>query len=161
MTQKTDKSKNRGRKPKQQESQVNQQEALTLETNYEVENHEKEKDINTTDNSYKDYANKTKNNNTMTNMFLTKTAQHIMNRFYELYGYAIKGDTCRRIVQIAQSYATRENINIQGDIQEIKITELYDNILNVLSLGYIPSPLDNTYNNILIRAIIDKYKVYP
>lgn len=97
----------------------------------------------------------------MPNMFLTKTAQHIMNKFYEMYGYIIKGNTCRRIIQIAQSYASRENINIQSDIQEINITELYDNILNVLSLDYIPSPLDNTYNNILIRAIIDKYKVYP
>jgi len=159
MAETTDKNKSRGRKPKQQEVQLNQQEALTIETNYEAQKHENEKNIETPDKSSKDIANKTQNNKTITNIYLNNTAQRIMNRLYELYGYSIKDNVCRRIVQTAQTYASRENINIQDNIQEINLIELYDNILNILSRGYIPSPLDNTYNNILITAIIDKYKI--
>jgi len=159
MIETTDKNKSRGRKPKQQEVQLNQQEGLTIETNYEAQKHENEKNIETSDKPSDDIAKKTQNNETIPNIYLTNTAQRIMNRLYELYGYSIKDNICRRIAQIAQTYASRKNINIQDDIQEIKIAELYDNILNILSRGYTPSPLDNTYNNILITAIIDKYKV--
>jgi hypothetical protein len=159
MAKTTDKNKGRGRKPKQQEVQLNQQEGLTIETNHESQKHQNEKDIETSDKSIEDIAEKTQNNKTIPNIYLTNTAQRIMNRLYELYGYSIKGDVCRKMIQTAQSYASRENINIQDDIQEIKIAELYDNILNILSRGYAPSPLDNAYNNILITAIIDKYKV--
>jgi len=159
MAETTDKRKSRGRKPKQQEVQLNQQEGLNIETNHEAQKHQNEKNIETSDKSIEDIAKKTQNNKTIPSIYLTNTAQRIMNRLYELYGYSIRGDVCRRIVQAAQSHASRENIHIRDNIQEIQITELYDNILNILSRGYTPSPLDNTYNNILITAIIDKYKV--
>jgi len=159
MAKTTDKNKSRRRNPKQQEVQINQQEGSTIETIHELQKHENKKNIETSDKSSENIAEKTQNNKTIPNIYITNTAQRIMNRLYELYGYSIKDNVCRRIVQIAQTYASRENINIQDDIQEIKIAELYDNILNILSLGYTPSPLDNTYNDILIRAIIDKYKV--
>jgi hypothetical protein len=166
MTEQNTERRNRGRKPKQQETQLNQQETqlnqqeeLPVEAKYEVTNHEQDKNVETAENFYEDTPKKTENNNTTSDMLLTKTAQRIMNRLYEIYGYTIKGDMCRRIVQTAQSYASRENINIKDDIKEINIAELYNNVLNVLSLGYVPSPLDNTYNSLLIKAIIDKYKV--
>jgi hypothetical protein len=166
MTEQNAERKNRGRKSKQQETQLNQQETqlnqqeeLPVEPKYEVTEHEQDKNVKTTGNFYEDSSKKTENNNTIYNTFLTKVAQRIMNRLYETYGYTIKDDMCRRIVQTAQSYASRENINIKDDIKEINIAELYNNVLNVLSLGYVPSPLDNTYNSLLIKAIIDKYKV--
>jgi len=158
MTRTTGRSDNRSRKSKNQETQLSQQERTSIESASEAPSRENEKNIETLD-SPQDTTKKIQNDKTIPNAFLTKMVQRIMNRLCELYGYSIKGDVCRRIVQAAQSYASRKNINIQDSIQEINILELYDSILSILSRGQVPSPLDNTYNDILIAAIVEKYKV--
>jgi hypothetical protein len=159
MSETTNKSQNRRRKPKKQDTQLNQQESSTMETSYEVKNQEEEKNIETNNKSAKDTGNENQSDKPRPNAFLATMARRIMNRLYELYGHNIKGDTCRRIIETARAYANTGNFKIQDNIQEINTTELYENILNILSLGYLPSPLDNNYTDILLRAIIDKYKV--
>jgi ATPase subunit of ABC transporter with duplicated ATPase domains len=164
MSETTNKSQNRRRKPRQQDTQLNQQDGLLQEsssmgTNYVTQNQKEEKNMEKSDKSSEDTKNENRNNEPKPNAFLVTIARRIMNRLYELYGYSIKDDTGRRIIEAARAYASTRNIKIQDNIQEINITELYGNILNILSLGYLSSPLDNNYNDILLRAIIDKYKV--
>ncbi len=120
-------------------------------------NQENEKNIKTPEN--KEKSKDQQDNKTIPSSFLANMANSIINRLHRIYGYSIKGDRCRSILKTAQSYARRENIKLQDHINEIYIRDLYPNILNILSLGYIPSPLDNTYNDILVRAIVDKYKI--
>lgn len=178
MSETTNKRQNR-RKPKEQDKQINQQEGLNpkssiIERNCEAKDQKKDENIESSNKLYDNTENKNQDNKSKPNTFLTRInqsdkpstnvflatmARRIMSRLYELYGYSIKGDTCRRIIEEARSYAIRENVNIQDNIQEIKTAELYDNILNVLSLGYLPPSLDTNYNDILLRAIIDRYKV--
>ncbi len=181
MPRRSSKNNNQETHPQNQETHLTQQNNITTEQNLETINQENEERAETFDSiedknknteadskenekNVETYENKEEANNrqdrrTKPNLFLTKMANRIMSRLYEIYGYSIKGDRCRSIVEIAQSYARREKVTIQDNISEIYIPDLYNNILNILSLGYLPSPLDNTYNDILIKAIIDKYKI--
>jgi len=92
------------------------------------------------------------------NTFALTLANRVMTRIYELYGYNIKGNTCKAIISQAQKYAKSHNITINTDIETIYIHELYDHIVNLISNGYMISTLDTTYNDIFIRAVIERYK---
>ncbi len=164
MTQTKSRSRNKNKKSENQETQLNQQEEIIIQASSETneanepKSYENEEIIEAS-NVTKDTTEKNRNKENINNPFLTTMANRIMSRLYELYGYSIKDDLCQRITKRAQAYASRINKKIKDDIKEINIPELYDSILNILSRGHFPSPLDNTYNEILIRAIIEKYEV--
>jgi hypothetical protein len=90
--------------------------------------------------------------------FVGDLANRVMVRIYELYGYSIKGDLCKIIISRAQQYAKANNININTDIEAINTHELYDYIVGLISNGYNISPLDTTYNDIFLRAVVERYK---
>ncbi len=92
------------------------------------------------------------------NTFAPTLANRVMTRIYELYGYNIKGNVCKTIISLAQQYAKERNITINTDIETINTHELYDHIVNLISNGYRISPLDTTYNDIFLRAVIERYK---
>lgn len=92
------------------------------------------------------------------NTFAHTLANRVMTRIYELYGYNIKGNACKTIISQAQQYAKSHNITINTDIETIDIHELYDHIVNLISNGYRISTLDTTYNDIFLRAVIERYK---
>lgn len=92
------------------------------------------------------------------NTFAPTLANGVMTRIYELYGYSIKGNACKTIISQAQQYAKERNITINTDIETINTHELYDHIVNLISNGYSLSPLDTTYNDIFLRAVIERYK---
>jgi len=161
MTQTKGRSRNRNKKSENQETQLNQQEEAIIQPSSEAnepKSYENE-EIVEVPNIPKDTTEKKRNKEVIHNPFLTTIANRIMSRLYEIYGYIIKDDVCQSIIQIAQTYAIRTNKKIQDNIKEINIPDLYDSIINILSRGQFPSPLDNTYNDILIGAIIEKYKV--
>jgi len=91
--------------------------------------------------------------------FIASLSGRIMDRIYELYGYSITGNVCKIIISQAQQYANVYNININTDIETINIHELYDHIVNIISNGYNLSPLDNNYNDIFLRAVVERYRM--
>ncbi len=93
------------------------------------------------------------------NNFAVAQANEIMSRIYELYGYSIKDKACKIIISQAQQYAHKHKINIKTDINTINTHELYPYIVELISNGYNLSPLDTTYNDIFIRAIVERYKM--
>jgi len=93
------------------------------------------------------------------NTFATTLADRIMSRIYELYGYSIKGNSCKVIVNQAQKYANANKIKIKIDINTINTHELYPYIVNLISSGYNLSPLDTNYNDIFLRAVVERYKM--
>jgi len=93
------------------------------------------------------------------NAFVLNLANRIMARIYELYGYSIKGKACESIMKQAKHHADIHKIDIKIDIDTINTYELYDHIVQLLSNGYNPSPLDTNYNDIFIRAIVERYKI--
>jgi hypothetical protein len=93
------------------------------------------------------------------NPFALQMANKIMARIYAICGYTIEGDACKAIISQAQKYANAHNININTDIVAINTHELYDYIVSLISNGYNVSPLDDTYSDIFLRAIVERYKV--
>jgi len=91
--------------------------------------------------------------------FVISLANRIMARLYELYGYSIQGELLKEILSRAQKYANSNKIVIQTDIEKICTYELYDHIVNIISDGYNLSPWDNTYNDIFLRAVMERCKV--
>ena len=152
---------NRNKKSENQETQLNQQEKTIIQPSSEANEakSQKNKENLEASNITKDTTEKKRNKEAIHNPFLTAMANRIMSRLYEMYGYSIKDDVCQKIIEREQAYASRINKKMKYNIKEINIPELYDSILNILSRGHLPSPLDNTYNEILIRAIIEKYEV--
>jgi hypothetical protein len=93
------------------------------------------------------------------NVFVLNLANRIMVRIYELYGYSIKGKACKSIMKHAKHHADIYKIAMKTDIDTINTHELYDHIVQLLSNGYNPLPLDTNYNDIFIRAIVERYKI--
>jgi len=93
------------------------------------------------------------------NRFALKMASKIMARIYEIYGYTIEGDACKAIISQAQKYANTHNITINTDIETINTHELYDYIVSLISNGYNIPPLDDTYRDIFLMAVVERYKV--
>ena len=93
------------------------------------------------------------------NAFVLNLTNRIMTRIYELYGYSIKGKACESIMKQSKQHADIHKIDIKTDIDTINTNELYDHIVQLLSNGYNPSPLDTNYNDIFIRAIVERYKI--
>ena len=91
--------------------------------------------------------------------FVTSLANRIMTRIYELYGHSIKGETCKEIVSQAQKHAKAHKITIKTDIEKIDTHELYEHIVQLISDGYNISPLDANYNDIFLKAVVERYKV--
>jgi len=158
MTEKTSRKGNRKKKSETQEIQINQQERTAIEKTNETKGNEDKQGIELSDTS-KDNTEKEQNDTAVNNSFLDSLAKSIMNKLFTIYGYIIEGEICKRIIEIAKTYAKTENIQMQDNIDRIKTFELYDSIIKILKQGHYPSPLDETYNNILIKAIIDKYKL--
>jgi len=93
------------------------------------------------------------------NAFVLNLANRIIDRIYELYGYSIKGKACESIMEQAKHHADIHKIDMKTDIDTINTHELYVHIVQLLSNGYNPSPLDTNYNDIFIRAIVERYKM--
>jgi len=92
-------------------------------------------------------------------LFATSLANRIMTRIYELYGHSIKGESCKGIISQAEKHAKTYKITIKTDIEKIDTHELYEYIVKLISDGYNLSPLDTNYNDIFLRAVVERYKV--
>jgi hypothetical protein len=158
MIEKTNRKGGRKKKQETQETQINQQERTTIEQTNETKDDENKQGIELPD-TYKDTADKEQKDTAVHSSFLDSLAKRIMNKLLTLYGNSIEGETCKKIIEIAKTYAKTGNTQMQDTIDRINIFELYDSIIKILKQGYYTSPLDETYNDILIKAIIDKYKL--
>jgi len=156
-------SKN-SKKVEEQAAKINKQEAVQPTANDALNTNENA--IRTNDTSsledkkvFHDSPMKTSKNQRVVNHFAFKMANKIMARLYEIYGYKIEGDTCKAIISQAQKYASAHGININTDVETINTSELYDYIVSLISSGYSIPPLDDTYRDIFLKSIVERYKV--
>jgi hypothetical protein len=154
----------KSKKVEEQDVKTNKQETVQPTANDVVDTSENK--IITNDTStpedekiYRESPTGTSKTKSPVNPFASKMASKIMARIYEMYGYKIEGDACKALISQAEKYANAHNISINTDVETINTYELYDYIVTLISNGYNVSPLDDTYRDIFLRAVVERHKV--